>query len=378
MMLVKETVMKETLWGNLPSEILERVLAFLPVDSLIRMRCVQRRWNELIANSHSFAKHHANFSPHSPWFMLFTRQMSCFLAYDINCNKWHRVSVPGTPFLPNQLPLSTDSGLVCYRRRFVAHKRQQQEPIELLVCNPLTGSSRQLPSLNALKIEVLGMVCGLEADGAAYRIFTVANVSTLVGGSCDYKVILYDSVTNQWTTECSFQSDETWVPRPAIWFQGSFCFLSQSETFYTLQFYDMQQRMWIEHATKREQFFFHNDPFLMECQGRLFIVGDTLQICFQILELVEEEAKAEETHRSRKWVKFDVMPRSLYLDYFENMNVIVAGNGNFIFFQTQGCERTLMYNISHKSWQWTSDSGVVSQGSPYTGLMFQPRIGAVA
>jgi hypothetical protein len=128
--------------------------------------------------------------------------------------------------------------------------------------------------------------------------------------------------------------------------------------------------MWIEHATKREQFFFHNDPFPMECQGRLFIVGDTLQICFQILELVEEEAEVEETHRSRKWVKFDVMPRFLYLDYFENVNVIVAGNGNFIFFQTQGCERTLMYNISHKSWQWTSDSGVVSQGSPYTGLMF--------
>jgi hypothetical protein len=112
----------------------------------------------------------------------------------------------------------------------------------------------------------------------------------------------------------------------------------------------MQQRMWIEHATKREQSFFHNDRFLMECQGWLFIVGDTLQICFQILELVEEEAKAEETHRSRKWVKFDAMPRSLYLDYFENVNVIVAGNRNFIFFQTQGCERTLMYNIFHKSW----------------------------
>ncbi len=84
------------------------------------------------------------------------------------------------------------------------------------MCNPLTGSSRQLPSLNVMKIEVLGMVCGFEADGAAYRIFTVVNVSTLVGGSCDYEVILYDSVANQWTTECSFQSDETWVPRPAI------------------------------------------------------------------------------------------------------------------------------------------------------------------
>jgi hypothetical protein len=116
----------------------------------------------------------------------------------------------------------------------------------------------------------------------------------------------------------------------------------------------------------------------MECQGRLFIVGDTFQICFQILELVEQEAEVEEIHRSGKWVKFDVMPRSLYLDYFENVNVIVAGNGNFIFFQTQVCERTFMYNISHKSWQWTSDFGVVSQGSPYTELMFQPRIGAVA
>jgi len=73
--------------------------------------------------------------------MLFTRQMSCFLAYDINYNKWHWVYVPSTPFFPNQLPLSTDNGLVCYRRRFVAHKRQQQEPIELLVCNLLTGSS---------------------------------------------------------------------------------------------------------------------------------------------------------------------------------------------------------------------------------------------
>jgi hypothetical protein len=56
-----------------------------------------------------------------------------------------------------------------------------------------------------MKIEVLGMVCGLEADGAAYRIFIVVNVSTLVEGSCDYEVILYDLVTNQWTIECSFQ-----------------------------------------------------------------------------------------------------------------------------------------------------------------------------
>jgi hypothetical protein len=78
-----------------------------------------------------------------------------------------------------------------------------------------------------MKIEVLGMVCGLEADGAAYKIFIVVNVSTLVGGSCDYEVILYDSVTNQWTTKCSFQLDETWVPRPAIWFQGSNIFVTE-------------------------------------------------------------------------------------------------------------------------------------------------------
>jgi hypothetical protein len=77
-----------------------------------------------------------------------------------------------------------------------------------------------------MKIEVLGMVCGLEADGVAYRIFIVVNVSMLVGGSCDYEVILYDSITNQWTIECSFQSDETWVPRPAIWFQGSNIFVT--------------------------------------------------------------------------------------------------------------------------------------------------------
>jgi len=35
-------------WRSLPSEILERALAFLPLSDVFRLRCVCKRWNALI------------------------------------------------------------------------------------------------------------------------------------------------------------------------------------------------------------------------------------------------------------------------------------------------------------------------------------------
>lgn len=40
--------MDERLWGDLREELLERVLARLPVDSFFRLRAVCRRWNAIM------------------------------------------------------------------------------------------------------------------------------------------------------------------------------------------------------------------------------------------------------------------------------------------------------------------------------------------
>jgi hypothetical protein len=45
--------MDERLWGDLREELIDRVLARLPIDSFFRLRAVCKRWNAIIY-SHSF------------------------------------------------------------------------------------------------------------------------------------------------------------------------------------------------------------------------------------------------------------------------------------------------------------------------------------
>lgn len=74
--------MDERLWGDLREELVDRVLARLPIDSFFRLRAVCKRWNAII-HSHSFISDCSQVSTPFPvtfsayFDVIFSMQSSC-------------------------------------------------------------------------------------------------------------------------------------------------------------------------------------------------------------------------------------------------------------------------------------------------------------
>lgn len=133
-------------WRSLPSDILERALALLPLPDVFRMRCVCKRWNSLI--------HCAQFQESSlrcpvSWGPFYSPRIGWkgrgppfiqWASYDLAEGKW--ISMPQFEFpLLNRNSgwnlMAANGGLFCFRA---------SDGRRILVCNPMTNRWKELPS----------------------------------------------------------------------------------------------------------------------------------------------------------------------------------------------------------------------------------------
>ncbi|KAG6553270.1 hypothetical protein Mapa_005004 [Marchantia paleacea] len=120
--------MDSALWGFLPDDILESVLAMLPFDDLITMRYVCKQWNSVIMSR--------GLCPPDQNPQLLCNMSGSFTIYNQTKAKWTQRSLN---FVENHKDLylaTSDGGLLCFQNR---------ETGALIVCNPACKSSRELP-----------------------------------------------------------------------------------------------------------------------------------------------------------------------------------------------------------------------------------------
>ena len=257
--------MEASVWSRTPDDLLERILAFLPVEDLLRMRKVCRKWRRDILTVRSFRDLHREVSPRQqPWFLASTSKRS-FLAYDVNTLKWNVVSVSE---LPGKLPdpdlkvVASSEGLVCYGFRW----GELTSTDHLYVCNPITREWRHLPQHPERTVDHFAM----KYDGRT-NSFKVLTMNVAASGGTIRKVTIYESTSNQWTSGLLPNSDVHLSRAPMAWCGERVYFMDRIQPWCKLHAYSVEHSTWHELKAISPQFFEY--PSLVACNQRLFMVG---------------------------------------------------------------------------------------------------------
>lgn len=167
----RETVepLDEELWSSLPEHLHDIILAWLPLPSFFRLRCVCKRWNEIV-NVKSFLSICSRVPSQGSLFLMFADmlQQKC-AAYDPTSQRWHLL--PHSFFLPCPyfeavVVVATAGGLLCFQGTGFQQNRY------LSVSNPMTRTQRKLPPMLPMKSPyVVGMV--MDRELRTYKILAV-------------------------------------------------------------------------------------------------------------------------------------------------------------------------------------------------------------
>lgn len=169
----------------LPDDLLERILAYLPIASIFRAGCVCRRWHEIVS-SRRFLWNFSNVLSQKPWYFMFTSSDEPIgYAYDPILRKWYGIELPCIE--TSNWFIASSYGLVCFM--------DNDSRSELYVCNPISKSWKKLEEPPGLKFSDYSAL-SLSVDRVSHR-YTVSIVkSKQVTGNFfqwELSIHIYDS-----------------------------------------------------------------------------------------------------------------------------------------------------------------------------------------
>ncbi|CAL9116667.1 unnamed protein product [Musa acuminata var. zebrina] len=162
--------------ASLPDDVLEMILARLPLSSVMTARCVCKKWRHLTSTPH-FIQMRSDCSYGSPWLFLFgITKGGCHAgdihALDVSGDRWHRIhsDVLKGRFLFSVTSIKSDIYVVggCSRSSLSMEKRSIKTHKGVLVFNPLSGSWRKTAPMKSARS---GPVLGVFEVGASCSLF---------------------------------------------------------------------------------------------------------------------------------------------------------------------------------------------------------------
>ncbi|KAG0605184.1 hypothetical protein M758_9G037900 [Ceratodon purpureus] len=260
------------LWSDLPLEMLEQVLSYLPVPDLCRYRTVCKRWDRLMCDpkfgslcAQNAAKREASLiamrystheTRHGGW---------CFL--DVNARRWYVFKEDGQGIRRNfpRGNVRMDGGLVC---------QYDLRSDKIIVYNPISQTYRKLVSTSKYFSDLTLVVDNISQS---FKIFLINNPEKYHSFlNVPFKV--YDSVSKEWKTSTSplCISSETKLLGSRVIFQGYlFIYLARrvhfSQEEYTLRRYNLVKDAWenLDEPITDE----FSSPRLVVSANRLFLVA---------------------------------------------------------------------------------------------------------
>lgn len=293
------TSLSPSIWNSLPAELLERLLACLPIASLFKFRAVCRSWNATPFWP-LFRNLRARMMLPETWLIMLPNKQSgttwsshdcdSCLSFLFNLDLNKAVALPNT-FLPLEPTSSgrvsycaTAGGLICYHYHMGFSAKYEKNPDAnfLWVGNPFTKEWKCLPPMNGtfpLNFPLRGLA-GMVVLGST----TNNNVHT--PQPVHYKIIVrtqsrhrwgsgmmteeYDSHANAWrvTTTCNVPLDHRM--EQVLHCSGSLYFLT-SQVRDGIYMYQVAKQNWSRILPpKRYQF---TSSHMVECCGHLVLVS---------------------------------------------------------------------------------------------------------
>eukprot|EP00252_Welwitschia_mirabilis_P017306 TRINITY_DN38363_c0_g1_i1.p1 TRINITY_DN38363_c0_g1~~TRINITY_DN38363_c0_g1_i1.p1 ORF type:complete len:470 (+),score=48.84 TRINITY_DN38363_c0_g1_i1:56-1465(+) len=353
----QSTYLDPEIWCNLPSDAVYRILTHLPISSLFKYKILCKKFYNIISSG-SFLNIATDLQPKDHWLaVLLAGSSSQFHCFDPVFNKWRVFSLSFLPF--NVRGLASAGGLFCCRAEISGS-------LSLVICNPISKNWIVLPPI--LKKRVVPIVSLLICE---------KNFKVLVAGDDllpdrrnvrDLSYELYDYATNTWTL-CGPLPPQTDLEFGFAACNGNLYFINYLPYGpYGVVNFNLQLCVW----TKVEAPMPKNltIPCLVECCGRLFIVGGVLKknslSSIRVWELCDEEKTWKEFARMKDKM-FKELPSGMG-EFFFN----AVSNGGVIYLVYKASQM-LAFDVCTRTWRWLPEhpiAGVLE----LPGYSFSPRM----
>lgn len=210
--------MDSEIWHKLGPELLERVLAFVPVPSLMRLRTVCKDWKSVISSTAFTASQSHHFKSRHPCYLtnvvpMRDRIISVF--YNPVLKMWHEHLVPDLIwqhcFTGDSLPprlVASDGGLLLLGGGATP---MHSVYAYYLVCHPMTGEFRTVPPHPSLHVHAFVRIV-TEPCTKNFKVVMALNMHE----PHDLTVKIFDSKCNDWVASSSSSSATTVNSSPSM------------------------------------------------------------------------------------------------------------------------------------------------------------------
>jgi hypothetical protein len=313
-------VIEPKIWETFPEDLLEHVLARLPIATIICLRSVCQQWNNLIT-SQSFSQQCVQVSQANPWFYINSENNYKDIAmYDPFLKRCYYPNKFGIP----AFPVSSAGGLVCF---FGSFDRR------LYVCNPLTQCLKELPARSIKRRCHSGMT--MNGIGG-YKVLCLDYYSR------EYEI--YDSVTKYWGHLRKLPKS---IMDPVYSFNWP---VSIDDTLYFIHFgpdrgivsYNMSTGVWTQHLIQAP---LHSSYLaLAESGGQIMLVGLVTEndvTCVCIWEVQKVTFLLKEVDR-RQFSEFQGRP--VRLTCLGNKGLLLC------YLRSPNMYHMVTYNVATRKW----------------------------
>ncbi|XP_031278518.1 F-box/kelch-repeat protein At3g61590 isoform X3 [Pistacia vera] len=357
----------------LPDDLLERIIAYLPIASIFRAGCVCKRWHEIIS-SKRFLWNFSHVVSQKPWYFMFTSSDDPIgYAFDPILRKWYGIELPcietSTWFI------ASSCGLVCFM--------DNDSRSKLYVCNPITKDCKKLEEPPGLKFsDYSALALSVNRISHGYTISIVK--SKQVPGNFfqwDLSIYIYDSETMMWVASWTEVLTGWRGGDESVICDGILYFLIYStrggtpENRHGLIMYNLSSRS--SHGLLIRSFIPIPCPLtcgrLMNLKEKLVMVGgigkqDRPDIIKGIGIWVLN---------GKEWQEVARMPHKFFQGFGEFDDVFASsGTDDLIYIQSYGAPALLVYDMNQKHWRWSQKCPVTKRFplQLFTGFCFEPRL----
>ncbi|CAM8928204.1 unnamed protein product [Rhodiola kirilowii] len=181
-----EEVSEFSINSILQSDLLEQILVYLPIASMVKAGLVCKKWRE-ITTSKRFLLNASQTVPQKPWYFMHIddyHYVQSWYAYDPILQKWQRIEF--LDMMESFRICDSSDGLVCYRKKN-----------EIYVCNPITRETKKLPRLTYFGCSLF---TNISVNQRSHNyIVSVLTFQLVAGSREELSFHVYDSATMSWS-----------------------------------------------------------------------------------------------------------------------------------------------------------------------------------
>nr|QNT17580.1 Kelch repeat F-box 16 protein [Salvia miltiorrhiza] len=361
----------------LPDDLLERILAYLPVASIFRAGCVCKRWNEIV-KSKRFLWNSARVFSVRPWYFMFTSSDEPVgYAYDPVLRKWYGIDLPCIE-KSNWFVVSS-CGLVCFM--------DNDSRSELYVCNPITRSWKGLDEPPGPKFsDYSALAVSVDRASHSYAVSIVKSKQVPENFfQWDLSIHLYDSEATTWATALTEVltgwrgGDESVICGGVLYFLIYSTGGGGPDNRHGIVTYDLGSRLPRRGGSGSLMRSFVPVPCPLTC-GRLMNLKERLIMVGGIGKPDRPgiiKGIGIWALNGRAWEEVARMPHKYFQGFGELDDVFASsGTDELIYIQSYGAPALLVFHLGHKQWKWSQKCPVAKRFplQLFTGFCFEPRL----